>query len=243
MSEVNENVTENERKNEGGKVNFYRLDKSKPYKVEGGASRSKVNFMIIFGSIFLAAALIVGCVMLKSISENPVMVAVPIFMCVFGGVFLGVGISSQLKNNRKRAEEQTVLSDCVLTDAKIAECLCEKRTHSDSHGHSHTSYAYTLTYSFVDENSNERTGTYNCVYTTDPQFYKGQYLMVAFNAYDSLIMREFTLEGGDMNTFLDNEAARSDDDFDSLTSEELDIDTSKPLKSFDGSFVWLVAGL
>ncbi|MDE6868754.1 MAG: hypothetical protein K2J83_06420 [Clostridia bacterium] len=243
MSEVDEKVPEEEKNNNSGKVNFYRLDKSKPYKVEGGATKTNVNFMVVFGSVFLIVALIIAVVMWKSISENPVMVVIPIFMCVFGGVFLGVGISSRLKNSRKRAEEQAVLNDCVLTDAKISDCTCVKHHHNDSHGHSHTSYEYTLTYTFVDEELNKRTGTYSGVYTTNPQFYKGQYLMVAFNAYDSLIMREFTLESGDMNAFLDNEAARSDDDFDSLTGEELDIDTSKPLKSFDGSFVWLVAGL
>lgn len=223
-------------KKEQTQVNFYKFDKSKPYKVEGGGSQMISSLIFLWIGIGL---LILDIVIFMQNNLNggfDIISLVPyIFLSVFALIFLIVGFNQVKKSMKRKIREQAILNNCTLTDATVTSYSCVRRTtrHDD---HSHTRYDVTLTYSFTDDRNTHRTETFEHTYTSDPEFYKGQHLIVAFNSTDSLILSKFTLVEEDKRIFEQNEASRSNDDFDSLTGGLLDIDMSQPIKGHEGKW-------
>ena len=236
---MSEDNVENE-----AQVNFYKLDRSKPYKVEGAASVKLSKFMFVFSSVFIAGVIIwsIVCAITSEMFQHPDAIFAPILLVAVGLLFLLIGVLSYVKDKKRKASQNEILKNCVLTDGKITEYNCVART-SGSGDNEHTYYDVTMQYAYYDESLNLRKGSLCHTYSFDPEFHKGEYLMIAFNETDSLILSEFTLEKQDEEKFLSNEAKRSDDDFDGLTGELLDVDTSKPIKTIEFTNVWLLAAL
>ncbi|MDE7182839.1 MAG: hypothetical protein K2O41_07465 [Clostridia bacterium] len=221
--------------------NFYKLDKSKPYKAEGAASRQFSKWIIIFSSFylsFLVLFVVISVITDIGMFEEVTAIIAPVFLFVLGAFFLCVGLIYRKKDKKQNHAEQEILKNCLLTDGRIKEYHCREIRGSDN---SHTTYDVTLEYTFYDKDMNLRLGIHACSYNYDPQFYRGQYLMIAFNETDSLILKEFTIVKEDEEKFLDNEAQRSADDFDDLTGELLDIDLNKPIKDYEYAYGFLWA--
>ena len=218
-------------------VNFYRLDKTKPYKTVSAAATSRAYiFLIIFAVVFLVSDAVFTAV--YSLSGDAAIdvtaIIAPVFLAAMGFFFLGLGIYFHKRRKRLTGEESELLSDCTLTDGRITEYRCVESSHTDG---SHTTYFVELEYVFFDRDLTARSGKYSATYGYEPQFYKGQYLMIAFNATDSLILSEFTLEKEDEKRFFQNESSRSDDDFDHITGELIDVDLKKRVKDYHYSIV------
>ncbi len=222
-------------------VNFYRLDKTKPYKTVSAAATSRAYiFLIIFAVVFLVSDAVFTAV--YSLSGDAAIdvtaIIAPVFLAAIGFFFLGLGIYFHKRRKRLTGEESELLSNCTLTDGRITEYRCVESSHTDG---SHTTYFVELEYVFFDRDLTARSGKYSATYGYEPQFYKGQYLMIAFNATDSLILSEFTLEKEDEKRFLQVESGRSDDDFDDITGELIDVDLKKRVKDYHYSIVWFWA--
>ncbi len=222
-------------------VNFYRLDKTKPYKTVSAAATSRAYiFLIIFAVVFLVSDAVFTAV--YSLSGDAAIdvtaIVAPVFLAAIGFFFLGLGIYFHKRRKRLTGEESELLSNCTLTDGRITEYRCVESSHTDG---SHTTYFVELEYVFFDRDLTARSGKYSATYGYKPQFYKGQYVMIAFNATDSLILSEFTLEKEDEKRFLQIESGRSDDDFDGITGELIDVDLTKRVKDYHYSIVWFWA--
>ena len=222
-------------------VNFYKLDKTQPYKTvySGSSSYSGAKFLIIFSVVYLCGVVawtLFSLVSNISMFSDVTAIIAPVFLAVLGSLFLGLGIRFHSKEKKLKCAESEVLKDCILTDGRITEYKCIKIENRNN-----TSYDVELEYSFYDKSLNLRNGRYRANYKFEPQFYKGQYLMIAFNETDSVIMSEFKLENQDAQKFSENENLRSADDFDGITGELLDVDLNRPIKDYQYSIVWFWA--
>ncbi len=224
-------------------INFYRLDKTKPCKSVSAEASSKIHvFLIVFSVIFLAADAVFAAVYLTAYETVELTTIVgPVFLAVLGSVFLGLGIRFRAKQKSLKSAESELLKDCTLTDGRITDYSCVKSRDLDEN--SRTTYSVELKYCFFDKNFKLRSGKYSESYGAEPQFYKGQYLMIAFNETDSLILSEFTLETEDEKRFLQNEIRRSDDDFEGLTGELLDVNLKERVADYQYSAAWLWAAV
>lgn len=224
-------------KTEQTQVNFYKFDKRKPYKVEGGGSQI-ISSLIILG-IGLGLLLINLIIFYQSTtgdSKFDISLIIPhLLFGAFAVIFLIIGFNQVRKSIKRKIRANTILNNCTLTDARITSYNCVRRTtrHDD---HSHTRYDVTLTYSFTDDKNTPRTTTYVHTYTSEPEFYVGQHLIIAFNSNDSLILSKFTLSESDRQTFEQNELSRSNDDFDGLTGELLDINMNEPITGHESKW-------
>ena len=218
--------------------NFYRLKSPRSARVEGHTG--KVSTFLIFGVIFTAAFLsfliywiIKGW---NSNWETYLCLALFTFGC---SAFLGFGIYDQIKNNKKNEAESKLLKDCLCTDGIIMQCKNVRyETLSDSGTYYHK---LAIEYSFTDDKNRLRQCIFTNDYSYDPEFYKGQHIMVAFNDTDSTILSEFSFIKEDEERFLQNESLRSADDFDGLNGRLLEIDTDTKIRSAELEHLWLWA--
>ena len=130
---------------------------------------------------------------------------------------------------------KNAVKGCLFTDGIVVGVRVIKIPSDDYEGE------VGVTYTFTDDKMRVRSAEFISNYCREVPFYEGQYVMVGFNESISFVMKKFTFVPEDMQKFLKNEAARSDDDFDGLTGELLDIDTSQPIKSleYNGVYKWL----
>ena len=225
------------------KPDFYELDKSRPYKAEGAVSFHFSKILIIFSSVYIVGVIlftVINLIINIDIFEEFGATLAPVFLFVLGMFFLSLGIIFRIKDKKLKKREEEILKNCVLTDGRITEYSCVQREYRDSDG-TNVNYEVELKYTFYDKDLTVRSGKYCGTYGYDPEFYKGQYLMIAFNENDSLILKLFTVKKSDEKKFLANEARRSDDYFDGLTGELLDVDVKKPIKDYEYSIVWFWA--
>ncbi len=220
-------------------VNFYRLDKSKRFLVEGKAG-SKINFALIFGAIWIVFVLILSFSLPDFITQIQGIIGM-VLMLAFGGIAVGMGINIAIKNKRAKAREDEILKNCTLTDAKVTSCIITRRTVRGSDDSESTYYDVCLEYKFFDADLNRRTQKYEKTYSYNPNFFKGQYLMVAFNSHDSLILKEFSLLNFDQKRFEQTQAERSDDDFDGLSGDLVKVDLTKKITDAESSQATFIA--
>ena len=218
--------------------NFYRLKSPHSARVEGHVG--KVSFFLIFSLFFTAGFLLILIITLVKGSEF----SLEAYICfaVFGIVitaFLFVGIRDQIKGGRQNEEERRLLNDCLCTDGKIIWCMAVRRETSSKSSSNY--YNVTMEYSFTDDKNKLRRCSFTADYSYNPDFYNGQHLMIAFNDTDSVILGEFSFVEEDEARFLQNEAARSDDDFDELDGRLLEVDTNKKIQSSELEYVWFWA--
>lgn len=230
-------------RNSNKDVNFYRLNKAKPFKVEGAGGGSSYLF-IIFSCVYLTAIVCFCILYRETLFTDIESTVVPIGLLVFGLVFLIIGIWLTGKNKLQHKKEQEIFENCTLTDGKVEYYSCiEKINHKTSDNNTSYSYEVAIRYSFIDTNFMRRETFYENTYSYDPQFYEGQYLMIAFNDIDSLILNRFTLKGEDEKKFKEAEDERSEDDFDAVTGEIVSVDRTKKIISAEFSYVYIIATL
>lgn len=221
-------------------INFYKLDKSKKYKVEGDDSRAAVTVLIIISAIIDSFTLIFCIAGYGELFRTAEGTVVPLFFIAFGIVFTVVSAVSYRKSKRERARIKAILRDCTLTDGTVTDCCTEKIV--TGHGSSRsTSYKVDTSYSFYGLDGNIRSGLLSATYSSDPEFYEGQNLMVAFNDGDSVILSKFVLSEG-AGEFARAEEERMELDFDGLSGKLLNVDTSRPIKTLAYSRVCVIAG-
>ena len=121
-------------------VNFYKLDKTKPYKsvYAGTSSYSMSTITIIFSVVFLTADAVITIVNFIQNSNmfNDVMaIIVPILLAALGLFFLSMGIWYRSREKKLKGAERKIFNDCTLTDGRIVEYICiERQTNSIKHG-------------------------------------------------------------------------------------------------------------
>ena len=218
--------------------NFYRLKSPHSARVEGHVG--KVSFFLIFSLFFTAGFLLILIITLVKGSEF----SLEAYICfaVFGIVitaFLFVGIRDQIKGGRQNEAERRLLNDCLCTDGKIIWCTAVRRETSSKSSSNY--YNVTMEYSFTDDKNKLRRCSFTADYSYNPDFYNGQHLMIAFNDTDSIILGEFSFVEEDEERFLQNEAARSDDDFDELDGSPLEVDPNRKIQSAELEHVWFWA--
>lgn len=223
-----------------GHINFYKLDRTKPVKFEG--HNGKISAILILGIVFIT--LILGAAIYtfaaEASLENNAIAAIAFFV-FFGSVLLGFGILRQRKLNGNNRIERSLLKNCICTDAMITEYECARHSYSQENGSSY--YKVTILYTYYNENYEPQSNTFRHTYSSDPEFYEGQWLVVAFNDYCSAILKKFTFVQEDEQKFLKNEAVRSDDDFENLDSSPVAVDLTKKISSAEKEVVWLWAAV
>lgn len=220
--------------------NYYLLDLSKPYFVEGWDGKLSVRAAIIVQCVILALILFFTLLSIKALLTMPILFIIPAIMFFLVlAIFICTLISAK-KSKAARAEDEKLLKNCYLTEGKITFYECVAKTVRDVDS-STTRFDITLKYQFNDLNGDERTETYIKTYSCDPEFYKGQYLMVAFDNYKSLILNKFTLLDDGEEKLLKSERMRGEDDFDGLTGEIVCVDKSIPIKPYyrENYIFWL----
>ena len=227
--------------------NFYRLASPLSARVEARAK--KVSLWLIFAIIWSAG--ITGITIANLATGAKFDTLGIVLSCVFACVgigFIAFGIYDQRRQLVANKQERELLKNCLCTDGRITRCVCiEKisRSHS-SHSGSTETYYYdvTLTYTYTIMDGKKVEGVHSATYQYNPNFYKGQYLMIAFNAEGkSRILCDFKFKPEDEQAFLKNEAARSDDDFDGLDGKLIKYKNPVVFKSSELPHVWLWAAL
>lgn len=132
-------------------------------------------------------------------------------------------------SGNKYAVRSCTLNDGVITSVS-KRCIAS--------GGREDEYEVEIVYKFTDDKMRERCGSVKSTSNIDAQFFKGQYIMVAFDDAQSFIMEKFTLTDEDKAKLLAVEAERSSDDFDDLSNELEDVDMSKPIKSLEYNFLY-----
>lgn len=219
---------------------FYRLSSPDSAKVEGHAA--KVSIFLIFAVIWAVG--VAGITVANAVTGERFETPAVVLLCVFaviGAGFVAFGIYDQRRQLRANAEERKLLADCLCTDGKIEKCTVTAHRRSGSNGTS-VSYEVSLTYAYTDLTGGTARGVHSAVYSADPEFYMGQYVMVAFNNSDSRILSRFKFVKEDERAFHKNEAARSDDDFDGLSGKTVKCNP-KTVKSAEMPHVWFWAAV
>lgn len=212
---------------------FYKLNKSKRYGVEG--TQFKVSGAIIL-AVFCAVCL-VSAIALTIINYDVFFqeIAITFSTCSLYGVTAAIVAFGCVRYRpvfQKRRFARKIIKNCTLTDGKVIKInQSQVRGYTSSKYYSYT--AVRLMYSFCDADGNLRYGELAGNYAEVP-FYCGQNLMIAFNDTGSVIMSEFALLDGE--DFERAEAERSQGDDTGLTGELLKIDLSKPIGIAD--YAW-----
>lgn len=221
---------------------FYRLASPLSAKIEGHTG--KVSVVLIFAIVWTMG--LIGITVANLVTgekfETGAIIVISMF-AVVSAALLAFGIIHQKRRLAANAEERALLNDCLCTDGIVERCDCvEHRTH-DRDGSDSYRYEVTLVYTYTNLQRKTATGIHKSTYRYDPEFYKGQYLMVAFNDKgDSRILNGFTLKKEDEEAFLKNEAERSDDDFDGLDGKLIRHNENK-IKSAELPYIWLWASV
>ena len=221
-------------------VNFYKLDKSKNYRVEGAGGGVAMIIFIIFTAIIDLTAIVLCIVFMDTLFKSAEGTVVPVTFVAFGAIFTAVTVFVCNKTRNDRRRVKAILSDCTLTDGQVVESYVEKRVSRNGDSTT-TYYDVDMTYSFFDLDGSARHGRLIFTYTIDPEFYEGQNLMVAFNSEDSVILSKFSLSEG-AKEFAQAEAERLELDFSDLSGKLIDIATDKPIKTRAYSRGYAVAG-
>lgn len=230
---ADETVTVGERK-----VNFYKLDKSKRYRIEGKTPQGVWLFLSIFSLPFIIIG-ISGFFGEKTLSSP--LIAVPIIFLIFGGIMCTMGFACYLKARKANGRFKAIIDNCTLTDGTVTNLNVEERV-SYSGKTSSTYYDVELAYSFYGLDGSARSGEFKATYSVNPEFFVGQSLMIAFSDDDSAVLSKFSLSEG-AKEFAQAEAERMEIDFSDLSGKLLEVDTSKPIKSRAYSGVYVIAGL
>ncbi|MDE7301014.1 MAG: hypothetical protein K2N47_02480 [Clostridia bacterium] len=224
--------------NKEGKRTIYRLASPASARIEGHAG--KVSPFLLFAIVWLVFLVVITVANLAVGDgfEVPMIIIVSVFSCVGVGL-LTFGIYDQRRQMNASAEERRLLDNCLCTDGIIESCVCQVHVRHGRHSNSH-SYTVTLTYSYEDAHRRKVIDKHSATYGYDPEFYKGQYIMVAFDEEGkSRILNRFKFVPEDERAFLENEAARSDDDFDGLDGKLVKRNGSEKIKSAEFPQVWL----
>lgn len=222
--------------------NFYRLKSSRSARVEGHVG--KINGFLIFAVFFtvVSLSLIIYNVAVQTNLDLEAYLVIAMFV-VGCSAFLGFGIHEQIKSNKANAAERKLLKNCICTDGIINKCSCKEYVRTHSRRTDSYYYKVSVQYSFYDDKNRLKRRTFTNTYDYDPEFYEGQWLMVAFNDTDSAILGSFSFIKEDMEKFLKNEAERSADDFDNLDGELLEVDPSKKIVSAEFEYAWFWAAV
>lgn len=218
--------------------NFYRLKSPHSARVEGHAGKVSgvLIFIVIFAALFIF--FIIYSIINYSIPIREMCLLIGLFTFIIS-VFLGFGIHAQIKANKQNAAERKLLKDCLCTDGLIVRYRSVK--HRSGRNESNSYYEVTIEYKFTDDKNNLRRCTYSGTYGYEHEFYDGQHLMIAFNDTDSAILCKFSFIREDEERFLQNEAARSEDDFDELDGTPVEIDPNKKIQSAEFEYAWFWA--
>ena len=171
--------------------NFYRLKSSRSARVEGHVG--KINGFLIFAVFFAAGSLSLIIYNLVIQSGYGLEAYLVVAMFVVGcSIFLGFGIHEQIKSNKANAAERKLLKNCICTDGIINKCSCKEYVRTHSRRTDSYYYKVSVQYSFYDDNNRLKRRSFDNTYSYDPEFYEGQWLMVAFNDTDSAILGSFS---------------------------------------------------
>ncbi|MDE7086678.1 MAG: hypothetical protein K2O67_00625, partial [Clostridia bacterium] len=218
---------------------FYRL--ASPYSAKIEAQRGKVSGFLLFAIIWTVGLIGITVANLATGEEIeiPAIIIISVFACFAAG-FLTFGIINQKRIMYANKEESLFLKNCICTDGRIDKYSCVSR-RSGSGKNEHRWYEVLITYSFTNLSRKTVTDTLKATYAYDPEFYKGQYLMIAFNDEKSYILSKFTFKKEDEKEFLKNEAARSNDDFEGLDGKLLKCNPKEKFKSAELPHMWFWA--
>lgn len=228
--------------NKESKRTIYRLASPATARVEGHAC--KVSPFLLFAVAWLVFLIVITVANLAvgEEFEIPMIIVVSVFACVGVGL-LAFGIIDQRRQMNASAEERRLLNNCLCSDGIIESCNCDVHVTSNRRSNSY-SYTVTLKYSYENAHGKKVIDKHSATYSYDPEFYKGQYVMVAFDDEGkSRILNRFKFVPEDERAFLDNEAARSDDDFDGLDGKLIKRNTSEKLQSAEFPQMWLWASI
>ena len=222
-------------------ASFYRLATPLSAKIE--AHSGKVSLFLIFAAIWMVGliGITVANIATGEKFETAAIVVCSIFAVCTAG-FLVYGIIDQKRLLAANKEEFKFLSNCVCTDGRVNKCLCSTR-RTRGNGSETVRYDITLTYSYTDLAGKTVTGEHKATYAADPEFYNGQYLIIAFCGDQSRILSRFKFKREDEREFLKNETARSDDDFDGLDGKLLKCEPKRKVRSAELPNVWGWAAL
>ncbi|MDE6584237.1 MAG: hypothetical protein K2K15_02435 [Anaeroplasmataceae bacterium] len=207
-------------------IHFYKLNKKKPYSVEGTSSKD-INFFIPFSIAFLLMDVVIfGVNGYYSFQE-----IVPIFLFL-GFLLVGIGILAygiHFRRVKRRCgeDEQKIIENCNLTDGKIIAYQCKEVRKSYANNRIRIYYDVHMVYGFYDLDFKYREASYHHIYSQDPQFFKGQYLMIAFTEEQSLILNTYTLSSEDQARLEEAEVARMEHQFDDVTGQLEQVDLKK----------------
>ena len=213
-------------------VNFYKLDKSKPYSFLG--VHTSTNLFLAFAFFFSACTALVLGFGFEWFFKDTVSTLIPVFLIATTVIFWCASIWYHLRQKAKRTSQSAVFENCILTDGVILGVHKRKIQVNDNT----TQDELELVYQFTDDKMSKRTASAKSRVEIGDVFFEGQNIMVAFTETESYVMTKYTLIKEDRQKFVVAEAARSDDDFDGLSNELLDIDLSKPIKSAEGNFIY-----
>ena len=204
----------------------------------------KINGFLIFAVFFtvVSLSLIIYNVAVQTNLDLEAYLVIAMFV-IGCSIFLGFGIHEQIKSNKANAAERKLLKNCLCTDGIINKCSCKECAKIHSRRTDSYYYKVSVQYSFYDDKNRLKRRTFTNTYSYDPEFYEGQWLMVAFNDTDSAILGSFSFIKEDMEKFLKNEAERSADDFDNLDGELLEVDPSKKIVSAEFEYAWFWAAV
>ncbi|MDE6414818.1 MAG: hypothetical protein K2K48_05345 [Anaeroplasmataceae bacterium] len=221
-------------------INFYKLNKRKPYAIEGSVSK-RFNLLIPFSLFFLMSDIVIFIIGGYQSFKELIPLLLGIIFFVVGIVILGIGIFEEVKKKKNYQYENKILKNCTLTDGKIIFYDCKEiRTHHQDHIDIH--YEVQMTYCFYDKNFRYREAQYKNIYNQDPLFFQGQYLMIAFDNEDSLILNSFVLSKEDERKLLQTEALRLEGRFQDVTGKLEKVDIKK-YKSGENIFVHVVVAV
>lgn len=219
-------------------VNFYKLDKSKRYRIEGKTPQGVWLFLCVFSLPFVIIGI---CGFFSEEALSSPLIAVPIIFLIVGVIMCSVGFACYLKARKANERFKTIIDNCTLTDGTVTDFHVEERV-SYSGKSSSTYYDVELSYSFYGLDGSARSGEFKATYSVNPEFFVGQSLMIAFSDDDSAVLSKFSLLEG-AKQFAEAEAERMEIDFSDLSGKLLNVDTSKPIKSRAYSGVYIAAGL
>ncbi len=209
-------------------VNFYNLDRTKPFSYVGEKSSS--NLFIAFAVFFAVSTAMLLGFGFKWFFKDTETTLIPAVMIGATVVFSALSVWFHLRKKTKRRKQREVFENCTLTDGVVIGAHKYVVGSGDNER-----FEVELVYRFTDSNNVGHTAS---VSGAPDEFFVGQNIMVAFTENESFVMTEYTLAEEDRQKFIKTEKARSDDDFDDISNELLDIDLSKPVKSAEGNFVY-----
>ncbi|MDE6656517.1 MAG: hypothetical protein K2J85_05960, partial [Anaeroplasmataceae bacterium] len=209
----------------GREIHFYKLNKMKRYSIEGSVSRS-FNYLIPFSIFFLISDIVIFVIGGYNAFKELIPILLGIGFLLAGFITLGLGIYEEIKRRRLHQFENKIMKNCTLTDGKIIQYQCKEiRSHHQDHIDIH--YEVQMTYCFYDKDFRYREAQYYSIYNQDPCFFQGQYLMIAFDKDNSLILNSFVLSKEDQKKLLQAEASRLEDKFVDVTGKLERIDIKK----------------